>query len=365
MKKSFLKYLNALTLVGIMASLVVFTSCSDDDDAAPAATQSVWEIVQSTSNLASLEAELEAAELDGALADADAQLTLFAPTDAALSTLLGTLGLTDFSTVNPAIANGVLTYHVLAEIVNSSDLAEGNTYTTLQGEQVTVAGGPTLVSGATSPAGFQVTDIQATNGVVHIIDVVLVPPSTGGAIIATLGTVAQPVLLGADFSILAAGIQKADAGKPAAETLLGALIGAQDLTVFAPTNATFNAAQVTVDALTAAQWDAYIRNHVVVGQGGGTDDNINTLGPNDLTTGASYTTLGGGELLFFNNTDAIPAANGIGIFIDSNGDVNLADQTTYGGFNAEVALPDAVSASNGRIHVIAGILAPATPPTEQ
>ena len=108
----------------------------------------------------------------------------------------------------------------------------------------------------------------------------------------------------------------------------------------------------------AATWDAIIRNHVVVGQGGGTDDGVNTLGPNDLTTGATYNTAGGGVLQFFNNTDLIPASNGLGIFIDGNQDVDFADQTTYENFDAEVALPDAAFAGNGRIHVIAGVLSP-------
>ncbi|WP_420318416.1 fasciclin domain-containing protein [Ekhidna sp.] len=358
MKKSILKYFKAFTLIGAMVSFMVFTSCSDDDGDEPAPTESIWQIVEGRDNLSSLESELLAVGLETSL-QADGELTLFAPTNAALSTLLGTLGLEDFSTVSDDIATAVLAYHVANQAIASSDLVEGATFTTLQGETFEVGGGPSIISGATSDATFSITDIQATNGVVHIIDVVMVPPTIGAAIVATLGTVAQPILLGADFSILAEGIAKADAGKAAEATIVGALSAVQDLTVFAPTNATFEAASITAATLTAEQWDAYIRNHVVVGQGGGTDDNINTLGPDDLTTGSTFNTLGGGSLLFFNNTDAIPASNGIGVYIDSNGDVDLADQTTYTNFDAEVAVVDAVSSSNGRIHVIAGILAPA------
>lgn len=350
----------------MISALLVFTGCGDDDEETPpAATQTVWEIVQSTDNLSSLEAELLGANLDGALGTTD-NITLFAPTNAALATLLGTLSLTDFSSVNPEIASAVLTYHVATSVVNSGDLADGNTIATLQGESITVGSGPSLISGATTDATFSVTDIQATNGVVHVIEVVLVPPTIGATIVQTLGTLAQPVLLGGDFTVLAAGIAKADAANPDAATtgILTTLINTAglDLTVFAPTDATFAAATppITVETFTAAQWDAIIRNHVVVGQGGTTMDGVDTLGPDDLTTGATFDTAGGGSLSFFFDTSVIPADNGNGIFIDGNGDVDFADQTTFTNFDAEIVVPDAVTLTTGdsRIHVIAGVLSP-------
>ncbi|MEO1254305.1 MAG: fasciclin domain-containing protein [Bacteroidota bacterium] len=136
------------------------------------------------------------------------------------------------------------------------------------------------------------------------------------------------------------------------------------MTVFAPTNATFASAQITVDTYDAATWEGILRNHIVKGQGNddAANDNTLTLDPGDLTTGAEFTTLAGATLLFFNNTDAIPADNGLGIFIDSNGDVDLQDQATFTNFDAEVVLPDADGGSaNGRVHVIAGVLAPPSP----
>lgn len=375
MKKSILKYFKAFTMIGVMASVIVLSSCGEDDGPSePAATETIWEILEGTDNLSSLEAELLAVGLDANL-KADGEFTLFAPTNAALNTLLGTLNLEDFSTVSNDIAVGVLAYHVHAGTILSTDLAEGSSFSTLQGESFEVLAGPEILSGATTNATFQVTDIKATNGTIHIIEVVMIPPTIGGAIVATLNTLAQPVLLGADFSILASGIAKADAGKADTETILGALIAGTDLTVFAPTNATFYSAagveegddQATIDtkvdaafgSLTGAQWDGIIRNHVVVGQGGGTDDEINTLGPDDLTTGSTYSTLAGGSLLIFNDVSSVPANNGVGIYIDANGDVDLTNPTTLANLDAEVALPDAVKLpNNNRIHVIAGILNP-------
>ncbi|MEP0987015.1 fasciclin domain-containing protein [Ekhidna sp.] len=383
MKKSILKYFKAFTLIGVMASFIALSSCSDDGDDVVIATETIWQILESRDNLSSLETELLAVDLDASL-KADGELTLFAPTNAALSTLLGTLGLEDFSTVSTDIATAVLAYHVAGQVINSEDLVEGATFTTLQGETFEVGGGPSIISGATSNATFSVTDIQATNGVVHIIDVVMVPPTIGAAIVATLGTVAQPVLLGADFSILAEGIAKADEGKAAEATIVGALTQVQDLTVFAPTNATFEAAagvtesddeaaveakvQGFIDALSAAQWDAYVRNHVVVGQGGGTDDGIETLGPDDFDPNGTFNTLAGTETapqrLFIVTTGEASATatavnpNAPGIYIDS--DQNFDPTNSAATLNAEIVIPDAVSSSNGRIHVIAGILVPAT-----
>ncbi|MEP5612388.1 MAG: fasciclin domain-containing protein [Cyclobacteriaceae bacterium] len=358
MKKTISTYFKALFLFGALASITVLTSCSEDDSP-PAATETIWEILSGADNLGSLEAELSAfASLETTLSSETGTSTLFAPTDAALSTLLGTLGLESFSSVSPTIAEAVLSFHVSSSLIEVADLTEGETFAMLQGESFTVGAGSVIVSGATANATV-VETIQATNGVIHIIDVVMVPPTIGASIVATLGTLAQPILLGADFTTLAAGIAKADAtATDATATIVALLTAGTDLTVFAPTNATFAAASLTVDSFTAAQWDGIIRNHIVAGQGGGTDDDSDTLGSDDLTTGAVYTTAAQGELTFFFNTTAIPADNGIGVYIDANGDVDLADTGTYTNFDAEVAVIDAVSSSNGRIHVIAGVLSP-------
>ena len=300
-------------------------------------------------------------DLVATLSDEDADLTVFAPTNAALNTLLGTLGLTDFSTVNADIAEAVLAYHVLTTgRIASGDVVEGETFTTAQGEVLTVGAGETLVSGATTAATIATPDIQATNGVVHLIDVVLVPPTIGAQIVAVLGTVAQPVLLGADFTILASAITKADSDNEDPTTTILALLsdatleGEDQVTVFAPTNATFEAASITADTYTAAEWQGILLNHVVQGQGDdeAEDDDTLTIDPGDLVTGATFTTLAGATLQIFNDTETVAAMNGIGIFID----------TTFGNFDAEVALPDADGSSlNGRVHVIAGVLAPPTP----
>ncbi|MGK7388741.1 MAG: fasciclin domain-containing protein [Candidatus Cyclobacteriaceae bacterium M2_1C_046] len=321
-----------------LAGLFVFSGCGDDDEFVP--TQTIWEIVQERENLSTLETLLAANGLDDDLA-ASGEMTLFAPSDAALNTLLTTLGLqtVGFDPVANTIKQAVLTYHVANQQVLAAELAAGNTINTLQGESITVGAGPVLETGATADAGFDETNILATNGVVHIVDVVLVPPSLGALIVQTLGTVAQPLLLLEDFSILAAGIRKADEfatanGQP---TLVSALISDDPLkTVFAPTNATFEAGSITVETFTGQQWYGIIANHVGLGD----------FAPSALTTGTTINTAAGGTLTI---TNAGSGGNFTSIFIDSDGDA---------AFEAEVAQPDLVTASNGRIHVIAGVLTP-------
>ena len=97
--------------------------------------------------------------------------TVFAPTDAAFAALpAGTVEglLADI----PALTK-VLTYHVIAGKVMSTDLSEGLKAATVEGSEVTITleGGP-KVNGATISAA----DVMASNGVIHIIDAVILPP---------------------------------------------------------------------------------------------------------------------------------------------------------------------------------------------
>ena len=323
------KWFTRLVALTLLSGVFVLSGCGDDDDDEPEVTQNVWQIVQNDARLSDLEAELLAAGLDGALANTP-NITLFAPSNDALATLLNTLGIDDFSPVRDDIAQAVLSYHVAASVIMSSDLSVGQTITTLvPNELITVGAGPVLESGATSDAEFIETDIEATNGVVHVIDVVLVPPSIGALIVQTLGTVAQPILLAADFSTLAAAIQKADAGKAPAETILGAMVSLDDITVFAPVNAVFEGAGIGLDDFTAEEWDAIIRGHAVAA----------TLAP--LADQADIQTVNPGVTV---TTAAAPAGGGFG--------------TVQGSGNATAIniLADGVPAGNGVVYPLGGVI---------
>jgi uncharacterized surface protein with fasciclin (FAS1) repeats len=137
-------------------------------------TTTVFDIVEGSEDHNTLETALVAAELDGTLSDPGAY-TLFAPTDAAFDALPG--GVLDLLLSDPtgALAD-VLLYHAVDLIALSGDLTDGQVITTLNGADVTVTidGENVFINGAQ----VTVADLPAINGVVHVIDAVLVPEGT-------------------------------------------------------------------------------------------------------------------------------------------------------------------------------------------
>lgn len=99
--------------------------------------------------------------------------TVFAPTNAAFSALpAGTVeGL--LKPESKAKLTGILTYHVVAGAVKASDLKDGQKVKTLQGEELTVSikDGKVMINGANVTSA----DLIGSNGVVHVIDAVLMP----------------------------------------------------------------------------------------------------------------------------------------------------------------------------------------------
>jgi len=365
MKIGTINPLKALMLLFMATSLVVFTSCSSDDDGDddtdPEPTQTILEIAQGEPQLSELVSYLSAYPDLVDLLGAPGDLTVFAPTNAAFESLLATPGFPqDVESINPDIIEEVLAYHVSSTRYESDDLTSGTTITTLssQNEQITVNPDGTLLTGATNSAiEIATADIQATNGVVHTTASVLIPPSIGSSLAPILGTNAGTLLLGADFSILASAINKADvyAAENSLPTLVSILSGEADHTVFAPSNATFEAADLTADSFDGATWYGIIANHVVTPEGFPSGETPGVITPGDLTLGATFTSAAGATLTVA-ATDA-PTTPEILTGIVING--GSPDG------NAQVAIPgtgqDGLDNSNGVVHVIAGILLPPSP----
>jgi uncharacterized surface protein with fasciclin (FAS1) repeats len=101
----------------------------------------------------------------------DGPFTVFAPTDEAFAALPE--GTVEALLADPEALAAILTYHVIAGQVMSTDLSEGLTATTVNGADVTITleGGP-----AVNGANIVAADIVATNGVIHVIDAVILPP---------------------------------------------------------------------------------------------------------------------------------------------------------------------------------------------
>lgn len=116
-------------------------------------------------------------DLATTLSDDTAEYTVFAPTNDAFEAISETLeGLTDDQVTN------TLLYHVLGSAVEAGDLGESQIVETLNsGEEILieVADGMVTINGG---ATVQIADVVGTNGVIHIIDTVLIPEELGGGI---------------------------------------------------------------------------------------------------------------------------------------------------------------------------------------
>ena len=107
--------------------------------------------------------------------------TVFAPTNDAFATALDALGLTaDELLADQELLSSVLTYHVVEGAVMAADLEDGMEVETLNGAILTVGvsdDGVTLTDGTGASYNVVSADVVASNGVVHVIDGVLLPPT--------------------------------------------------------------------------------------------------------------------------------------------------------------------------------------------
>ena len=164
--------LNLLTMrksVCLIASLVLalFAGTINAQD------KNIVELAVETESLSTLVTAVKAAGLVETLSG-EGPFTVSAPTNEAFADLPeGTLA-TLLKPENKDQLVSVLTYHVVAASVMSTDLSDGQTAETVQGEEVTVdLSDGAMINGAKVTAA----DIKASNGVVHVIDKVILPPS--------------------------------------------------------------------------------------------------------------------------------------------------------------------------------------------
>jgi uncharacterized surface protein with fasciclin (FAS1) repeats len=191
-----------IALAGTLA--LVGAACGDDDDSAdeaPATTEAgagedttsgmsdagegsaseqpatVVDVAASDENFSTLVTAVDAAGLAGTLSG-DGPFTVFAPVNDAFTALPSGTVDTLLAPENQAQLTSVLTYHVVPSKVLSSDLSDGMTITTVQGEPLTVGvqgNAVTLTDASGNTASVVQADVEAGNGVVHVIDHVLLP----------------------------------------------------------------------------------------------------------------------------------------------------------------------------------------------
>jgi transforming growth factor-beta-induced protein len=152
---------------------------AESDDDAAMGDETIVDIAAGNPDFSILVAAVTEAGLVDTLSG-DGPFTVFAPTDAAFEAALDALGITAEELLeNPALGD-ILTYHVLPAEVMSSDLEPTQTVATVQGEEVTV----TLddAGAMVNDANIVQTDLEASNGVIHVIDAVLLPPTVAEAL---------------------------------------------------------------------------------------------------------------------------------------------------------------------------------------
>jgi uncharacterized surface protein with fasciclin (FAS1) repeats len=175
------------TKVAALAGAIALTLAACGDDGNDVAEQSeqeaaeraeagtIVEVAASTEGFSTLVAAVEAAGLVDTL-NGDGPFTVFAPTDDAFAAALDSLGLTaEELLADTETLTSILTYHVVAGEVPSSDVVtlDGQMVETVNGAELAIAvdGESVMVDDAMVTA----VDVDASNGVIHVIDAVLLP----------------------------------------------------------------------------------------------------------------------------------------------------------------------------------------------
>lgn len=302
-----------------LAFATTFTSCKKEEDMDM--ESNIVELAQATNDLSSLVDAVVRAGLVDALSDPNSNLTVFAPTNAAFATFLSENGFSTVDDVPVDVLQQLLLNHVIGVEVMAADVTTGyvNTMATYGSTSnyidmfidassgVMINGGSTVVT----------TDVDASNGVVHIVNAVIGVPK-----VPTFAA-ANP-----DFSILVQALTRSDLST----NYVDFLSGDGPFTVFAPTNDAFSALLTELNAnslsdIDAATLEAVLTYHVANGN----------VVAGDLTEGMMVTTAQGGTFT-----------------INLTGGAKIIDGA---GRETNVIATD-IQGSNGVVHAIDRVLLP-------
>ena len=315
--KTLLKWISTLSLAGFLAACGGGTNYGN-----------LAEVAQAN-GFSALGAAIDKAGLTTTLTNPDANLTVFAPTDSAFGALANQLGFSDAGAMVAALSASdlakILTYHVVPGTRYAADLkasaAIQSTAYSFEGSPTTFAlntsSGVSITDSVLATSNVTTADVRANNGVIHVVDKVLIPPGV-------LNLVQMAQANPGAFSSLVSAVVATD--------LASALSGSGPFTVFAPINEAFTTAP---SGLSPAQLRSVLLYHVLSGQVLSTAIPFGTPVPTLDTL-----TLGG----------ATVAAQTITI----NSNRTITDTTAS---PANILATD-VRASNGVIHVIGKVLIP-------
>jgi uncharacterized surface protein with fasciclin (FAS1) repeats len=275
--------------------------------AAQAEQEDIVGVATEAGSFSTLLTAVEAAGLVETL-QGDGPFTVFAPTDEAFAALPeGTL---DSLLADTEALSQVLLYHVVPGEVLAADVIELESATTAQGEDlaITVAGDSVKVN----EANVVSTDIAASNGVIHVIDQVILPPSMSEA--AEVGDIVETAQAAGGFNTMLAAVETAG--------LVETLKGEGPFTVFAPTDEAFASLdEGTLDALLAdpEALSRVLLYHVVPGQV--TADQVVELESAETAEGGSVTIRVEDGQVFINDAQVIATD-----LLTSNGVIHVIDR---------------------------------------
>ena len=319
-----------LQLILLLAGFAfISVSCSKDDDdkndvtPTPTPMMNIVEIASSNPDFSTLVMALQKANLVSAL-EGNGPFTVFAPSNAAFDAFLTANNFASLDDVPVNVLTQVLLNHVVGVKAMSTDLTTGYV-ATLATESTTdnpinlyidLSNGVTL----NGSSMVSTADIEASNGVIHAVSMVIGLPTV------VTHAIANPM-----FSTLVEALSRTDLSTD----LVAALSGTGPFTVFAPTNDAFNdllnsnASWNNISDIPAATLEAVLTYHVVAG--------ANVLS-NTLTNGQNVTALSGDS--FTINISGSGAS-----ITDANSGISNIIATD-------------VQAANGVVHVIDQVILP-------
>ncbi|ARN75152.1 fasciclin domain-containing protein [Oceanicoccus sagamiensis] len=244
---------------GLLAFSLMFflVACDDDDDDNDRSSMSIVDVAAEAGSFTTLVTALQATGLDSTLADPEGNFTVFAPSDAAFEKL-------GEETINNLLADtdtlaDILLYHVIVGATIDSTAAIESAGTTVEmanGDNVALSlSGSDLLVNFSTVTGL---DIMADNGIIHVIDTVLIPPTESEEPVLNI---AETATANGNFTTLLTALAVAGLDSALADE-------SATYTVFAPTDAAFAALPdgtiaallADIDALTAV-----LARHVISG----------------------------------------------------------------------------------------------------
>ena len=304
--------------------LFVFSSCNKDDDNDNNTTsKNIVETAMATDDLSLLVEALDAANLVTAL-EGTAALTVFAPNNAAFQALLDSdASWTSISDIPVSVLTNVLLFHIIEGNVPSSALSDTYVNTLSLGPngeaislQINTAGGVSF-NGSAVPL---ITDVSASNGIIHIIDEVMLPPA-----------ITNLALNNSNFSTLIAALTDSRH----TTNYVTVLSGAGPFTIFAPTNDAFQslldseASWNTLADIPISTLEAVLNYHVVSGA---------NVQADQLTDGQDITMFDGNILT---------------VDLTSGAQLN----TNSGQTGVDIVITD-IQGTNGVVHAVSSVLIP-------